>query len=375
MLTIVAGGKVPLTLLSDPAAKCMDGTQAGYYYEPSKGGDFAQKGWVIHLQGGGECTDEASCTDQLGTARASSDYFDPYLWDLTFLASNNQQKNPDMFQWNHVFVPYCSQDLYSGQVTTPSEETFGFYFSGHFIISAIVQKMQNSSLVGGGLGGATTVVLSGDSAGGIGTWINMDWLQSQIPQANVVGAPIAGYYFFSFPYTGPGHTEGLLSDMSAGAWAANVATWDSFLPLVCAEALGQDAPYCMLSNYSAPYTAAPMFVIEAQTDCVQLVYHDSVPSDARADTDEDLRAYMVAFQTNQTQGLYANLKPGDGWFNPACFIHTEFTYTNPTIGGASFVDAFDDWLFGNSSSGPPRLMDNCGDDVFCNENCSMNWYC
>ena len=63
------GGKVPLTLLSDPAAKCMDGTQAGYYYEPSKGGDWAQTGWVIHLQGGGECTDEASCTDQLGTAR------------------------------------------------------------------------------------------------------------------------------------------------------------------------------------------------------------------------------------------------------------------------------------------------------------------
>ena len=183
-------------------------------------------------------------------------------------------------------------------------------------------------------------MLSGDSAGGIGTWLNVDWLQEQVPHADVVGAPIAGYYFFSYPYTGPGHTETLLSDMSAGAWAGNVALWNSFLPTQCAAALGGDEVYCMLSNYSAPYISAPMFVIESQNDCVQLVYHDWVPSSARQDTDTNLREYMVAFQLNQTQGLYANLKPGDGWFNPACFIHTEFDYLRPTIGGVSYVGAF-----------------------------------
>ena len=163
--------------------------------------------------------------------------------------------------------------------------------------------------------------------------------------------------------------------MSAGAWAGNVALWNSFLPTQCAGALGGDEVYCTLSNYSAPYISAPMFVIESQNDCVQLVYHDWVPSSARQDTDTNLREYMVAFQLNQTQGLYANLKPGDGWFNPACFIHTEFDYLRPTIGGVSYVGAFNNWLSIGNSSAPPRLMDQCGDDVFCSENCSLNYYC
>ena len=61
-------------------------------------------------------------------------------------------------------------------------------------------------------------------------------------------------------------------------------------------------------------------------------------------------------------------------FNPACFIHTEFLHTAPLIDGVSYVQAFDSWLSGNGSM-PPRLMDDCGDDVFCNEKCSVNWYC
>jgi len=149
------------------------------------------------------------------TKRGSSNYWDDYIWDLTFLASSNPAINPGVAnEWNHLFVPYCSQDLHSGQVTEPSDDTFGFFFSGHLSFAAIVKALtDDASAAGGGLGNATTVALSGDSAGGIGTWIDVDWLQEQLPQARVVAAPIAGYYFFSFPYTGPGHTETLLSDM------------------------------------------------------------------------------------------------------------------------------------------------------------------
>ena len=139
-------GSVPLTLLQDPNAKCLDGTQAGFYYEPAKGtSEAALGGWVIHLQGGGECSDESSCAKQLSTSRGSSKYFDPYLWDLTFLASNNADHNPLMYDWNHVFVPYCSQDLHSGQVTVPSNATFDFFFSGHLSFDAIVQVLHDSS--------------------------------------------------------------------------------------------------------------------------------------------------------------------------------------------------------------------------------------
>ena len=122
----------------------MDGTQAGFYYEPAAAGasEAARTGWVVHLQGGGECTDEALCSVQLSTKRGSSNYWDPYLWDLGFLASNNPAQSPNLSDWNHVFVPYCSQDLHSGQVTVPSDNTFGLYFAGHLSLAAVVESLK-----------------------------------------------------------------------------------------------------------------------------------------------------------------------------------------------------------------------------------------
>lgn len=90
-------------------------------------------------------------------------------------------------------VPYCSQDLHTGQVLAPSAATWGFYFAGHFIFEAIVADLRAKA----GLGKASDVILSGDSAGGIGVWPNLDWLAEQLPAARVVGAPIAGFYFYA----------------------------------------------------------------------------------------------------------------------------------------------------------------------------------
>ena len=121
-----------------------------------------------------------------------------------------------------------------------------------------------------------------------------------------------------------------------------------------------------------------MFVTEAQTDCVQLTAHDWVPSSARKDKDADIHAYLLAWKANQTQGLRGALKQEDGWFNPACFIHTEFTDAKPIIGGVSYIGALTQWLGGLGAVGdaaaPVRLMDDCGDDVFCGK-CSINFYC
>jgi len=260
------------------------------------------------------------------------------------------------------------QDLHSGTVTPPQNSSWGLHFAGHLTLSAIVDEL----IAKHGLSDAEQAVLSGDSAGGIGTWINVDWLQARLSRAKVVAAPIAGFYAFAYPYTGPGHTSSGLADFREPAWDSHVALWGSHLPSACAAALGKaDESWCMLSNYSAPYVSAPVFVIEAQTDCVQLTAHDWVPSKARhAKADTPVGEYMVTWKDNQTVGLKATLKPGDGWFNPACFIHTEFTHTAPLIGGRSYVQAFDTWYNNRTAV---RLEDSCG--LLCNEHCSINWYC
>lgn len=108
------------------------------------------------------------------------------------------------------------------QTVTPSNSTYGLYFSGHFVFEAILDALDAT----GKLQDATEIILSGQSpgqadggvpwmlrlqrqapllpqshhhrqcagasAGGIGIWPNVDYLQERYPKARVVAAPIAG---------------------------------------------------------------------------------------------------------------------------------------------------------------------------------------
>ena len=159
---------VPLTKLTDTAARCLDGTLSGYYHRSASAPANASK-FIIHLQGGGECVDAKSCTQATTQAIGSSKYFAASLSDLPFAASA-ESANP-FASWNAIYVPYCSQDLHSGTVTSPSASTFGFYFSGHLVLRAVLDAVDAV----GGLTGATDIILMGDSAGGIGVWLNVDW--------------------------------------------------------------------------------------------------------------------------------------------------------------------------------------------------------
>ena len=89
-----------------------------------------------------------------------------------------------------------------------------------------------------------------------------------------------------------------------------------------------------------------MFVVEAQTDSVQLGAHDWVPTDHLNDT--EVQAYLSEWKANQTVGLQATLKPIDGWFNPACFIHTGFHH------GASYLEHID--FLAAIRNGTPALV-------------------
>lgn len=166
----------------------MDGTQSGFYYEASS--NASTTAWAFHLQGGGECVDRASCEGHLHDALGSSKYWAASLPSLGFALSNDCATNPGFCDFHHVFLPYCSQDLHSGTRTTPSPETFGLYFAGHAIFAAVLDEL----LANTSLPAARSAFLSGDSAGGIGSWLNVDYLASRLPQAEVVGFPIAGFY-------------------------------------------------------------------------------------------------------------------------------------------------------------------------------------
>jgi hypothetical protein len=366
---------VNLTMLTDPMARCLDGSQAGYYYQSSVvGGPYDDKHhhhkWVIHLNGGGECDNEEACMAQTTSKLGSSKYFNEKEnangW---YLASDDQNSNPDFYQWNHVFNPYCSQDLHSGQRKEADDSTFGLYFSGHNILVSILDDLDRYA----NLTHATEIILSGVSAGGLGMWMNVDYIRQRYPLAKVTGVSIAGYYFYATYYDGPDATApGGMADFRESAWPATYELYQAYVNKDCEKANGggYGAPSCMIANVSHPYVKSRVFAVQSQTDQVVLTGHDCWPEDYMDDEPE--KEFMKEWHNNMTIALDPLMDIYDtqwGVFAAACYTHTNFNHENPKVNGLSYVDAFHNFYYSRVNTDPSiyKVSDDCGE--MCNPTC------
>ncbi|EKX54596.1 hypothetical protein GUITHDRAFT_160713 [Guillardia theta CCMP2712] len=376
---------VRLRLLDDPLARCLDGSNAGFYFRSSQ---LASKknSWIIHLQGGGECVSASECSRKLNAPLASSKFFPPEInltWDSSgcanqssveaswgkfgwWLCDGSSDSNPDFFGFNHVWLPYCSQDLWSGRQTNWTNLTgnLNVIYAGHFIFKAVLNRLDDL-----GLKNAELIILSGNSAGGMGVWLHVDMLAQRYKKAQVVGVAIAGYYAFSYPYDGP-HAEDPsfgLSDFTESSWANYVKLWNAYMNQECATALGNFSWACMVSNYSFPFVKSPMFAAESLSDQAQLQWHNRIPMSVSY-WSKEVYDYIHEYQQNMTQALHAFYSSDvkhNGVFAPACFIHDNFTVGQPVIDGLGFKDVIANWL--GISEGPKVLFDRCGS--MCNPSC------
>jgi len=316
---------------------------------------------VIELQGGGECATLEQCSTKIRTPLGSSKYFQPSISSFSFLNDLNAKTNPTFSSFNHIFVPYCSQDLWTGTRYDETDPYFHqFYFAGHEIFSAVLEDLDYL------LSDSTEIILTGESAGGIGVWNNVDFLAAQYPNARVGAVPIAGFYFFAFPYDGPHHTSSVLVDFRESAWPSHYTLWGSYVDEDCMNALSEPS-HCILSNYSFPFINTTAFIVEAQSDKVVLTDHDWVPSDEGL-WDKEIMQYLSTWQANMSKAIFdiaLKLRPDDGAFFPSCFIHTDFSAQAPLIENTSYIDAVKTWWTTNER----RIWgDDCG--LLCNPTCS-----
>ena len=65
-------------------------------------------------------------------------------------------------------------------------------FSGHLNVKLIIEQLQRT---GHGFAAATSVLVGGGSAGGMGAFVNVDYIQEQAPRATVKAAPNPGWLF------------------------------------------------------------------------------------------------------------------------------------------------------------------------------------
>ena len=97
---------------------------------------------------------------------------------LSSLAEDSSTADPYSDYWL-VYVHYCSSDFWSGTASA-SEATAGYNFLGRHIVGAVVQDLSDNY----NLLAATTVVLTGCSAGAAGVALNCDEVASKVPDAD-----------------------------------------------------------------------------------------------------------------------------------------------------------------------------------------------
>lgn len=280
-------------------AVCNDGTPAGYYFAPGTG--VGATVWIIHLQGGGFCYDLLSCQRRAQSLNAQT-IMSSNGWPTVSVGSGNglmssdPLENPDFYNANRVYVRYCSSDVFSG-ATNPYPGN-PWHFRGRTILRAVLDDLGNSALTPApNLSAATTVLLSGGSAGGVAIFPNLDWVAEYL--ANQFGI----------------HDVRGLSD---AGWIVDIAPYDSNLPRFeeqaqsgyaywralgridhdCETAHAGQEWRCYIGQYVYPYLNTPLFIYNSQQDADSLVKMGvTYPYDAAE------LAYRQVYQTALVESL------------------------------------------------------------------------
>ncbi len=76
-------------------------------------GDGANK-WVLYLMGGGWCFSTTECYERSLTASGSTGRDWPPTIEFPGILSSNAEVNPDLYNWNVVFLIYCDGGSFAG---------------------------------------------------------------------------------------------------------------------------------------------------------------------------------------------------------------------------------------------------------------------
>jgi len=224
-----------LKLINSDTAKCLDGSSPGYYIQHHNNNK-----WLIFHEGGGWCTSMEDCLARSKTDLGSTKNRPKQLniKNLNHVFSNDPSNM--MHQWNKVFLIYCDGGSFTGNTID------GLHFKGRQNLIALKEALDIEGLSSN----TTDVVISGCSAGGLATYLNLDWWRDNIPlKVKVTGLPIDGFFLDL-----PPHQENM-------KWVfqhMNSSTNEQ-----CQQQLGYK---CMFAEHIIPYIKTPLYVLNSRYD-------------------------------------------------------------------------------------------------------------
>eukprot|EP00041_Stephanoeca_diplocostata_P030501 m.924511 g.924511 ORF g.924511 m.924511 type:complete len:465 (-) comp23769_c0_seq12:365-1759(-) len=306
-----------------PAARCLDGSPSGFYY---RAGARNSTTWVIFLEGGDICREISDCVDRKSSMLGSS-----RNWARTKLNPNailNDRDITNPFRTaHHIYVPYCGGDAHSGN-RTATFEYFGvnhtLVFAGHTTIMATVATLLEEF----GMVNATRVLVSGDSAGGLGAYLNIDFITDALadaaPNAIVKGAPLGGYYLARNISTfGEWQAGDEYGDFDLSIAFDLHEFYGSVLDISCAVALDANDSYCGTVGVLFRYLQTPILIAENVYDGDKIYTRLGCPNPPYGAGEDFISYYGQRLVTSVKNGIeQSNISYEHGYWLPSCTDHT-----------------------------------------------------
>ncbi|XP_058463036.1 palmitoleoyl-protein carboxylesterase NOTUM [Malaya genurostris] len=314
--------------LSNRTVTCNDGSQAGFYLRKSPG----SRRWVVFFEGGWHCYDHKSCRARwlkLRHLMTSAQW--PETRDVGGLLSPLPSENPYWYNANHVFVPYCSSDSWSGTKVKPDMRD-GLRFMGSLIVRQVI-----SDLIPLGLGHSqgADLLMAGSSAGGLGVMLNLDMVRSFLQNergltVSVRGVSDSGWFLDREPYT-PGALTA--SEAVRQGWRM----WNGALPPACVTEHSKEPWRCYFGHRLYNTLKSPLFVFQWLFDEAQM----------RADhVGAPVTPQQWDYIHDMGGALRESLNNVTAVFAPSCIGHSVLTkrdWLNIRIDDISLVDAMRCW--------------------------------
>lgn len=347
--------------LADRNTTCNDGSPAGYYLRKAHG----SKRWIVYLEGGWFCNSAASCRERHHKVR---ELMSSKSWRRTKrgmgILSPNPHENPSWWNANHVYIPYCSSDAWSGNASR-WETGERFSFLGTRILVRVIDELLQE-----GLYHAKHLLLAGSSAGGIGVILNLDRLATRLKESGskvrVRGLADSGWYLpRNLTGSGKGATnkrclvgEGRNCE-PAKAIKKGMAYWRGVVPDDCARRNPNEKWKCYFGEhvYSSDIQSpkhSPLFVFQWLYDVVQLAWIVSGSYNIGELTPREEKIVtknLHLLGKNLTISL--NRLDHCAVFAPSCLSHTILTrndWLKVRVSGKTLNDALDDWYQSSDQS-------------------------
>jgi hypothetical protein len=327
---------------------------------------------LIYMEGGGACWDYASCSGQPGVrgARNPDGIPDNYM-DLQNPGSS--LVSPLVFRdhpwsrvktqnWNLVYVPYCTGDIYSGDRVALYQDAAGagnalvWHHNGLRNVRAVVSWLKDN------LQRPAQLLSSGCSAGGAGSAVNYAHLRGDM-------APTRGYLLndsgpvFNAPVTGDAQTYPSLPlhNQIRSAWGLDGAPGP--LRYLDQRLMGLDLGNLGTINQatSATFSNDRLGHTHFWRDLNYSVYsyEGFHPDIANASSPSDRVARILARWHQETEGLRTDLSSlhNYGYYLPQfravndshCTTIIEFANSDIQEAGLELDDFIDDLLEGSSA--------------------------